>query len=268
MPGRAISDDLKEFTMKCVDDGTLTIQDCIEKGAFSLSTAKRLRREWLANGMSLAPKKRGGELGRPRKMSTEACQTLQDIVVAERSLYLTEIQQLLESYDHGHFTTSLIARQLKRMGLTRKIANCYSHNRSDELRTQFRHAVAQYTPNQLVFVDESSFDCRITNRSYARSMRNTLAYQKQRFQRGIRYSLLPACSLENLCFAPFLLRGSITGEAFYHYLEHELLPYMNPHPESNSVLICDNASVHKAAQVEALLKSKGEWQRGAAAPTD
>lgn len=43
MPNRAISDDVKRFAMRLMDGRKITIEDCATYGAFSVSTAKRLR---------------------------------------------------------------------------------------------------------------------------------------------------------------------------------------------------------------------------------
>jgi hypothetical protein len=58
----------------------------------------------------------------------------------------------------------------------------------------------------------------------------------------IRYSILPAISLDGVLHLDILTR-SWTTEEFRKFID-ALLDSMNPYPQKNSVLIMDNASTH------------------------
>ncbi len=59
--------------------------------------------------------------------------------------------------------------------------------RNADLRAQFRCRIARmYTPEQLVFVDESACDRRTTYRGHAWAMKGTAAVRKAFFVRGRR----------------------------------------------------------------------------------
>ncbi|KAJ8588418.1 hypothetical protein M405DRAFT_695360, partial [Rhizopogon salebrosus TDB-379] len=97
----------------------------------------------------------------------------------------------------------------------------------------------QYTPQQTVFVDESSFDRRTAIHGHAWALRGQRAVRKCFFVRGKRlYSLLPALSLDGILHAS-IVEGSFTAARFREFIE-ALLLRMRPFPENNSVIVLDN----------------------------
>lgn len=59
----------------------------------------------------------------------------------------------------------------------------------------------------------------------------------------IRYSVLPALSIDGaLCVA--IIEGSVDHIDFQEFIT-EVLENMTPYPGRNSILIMDNASIHK-----------------------
>ena len=53
-------------------------------------------------------------------------------------------------------------------------------------RAEFAACIGDYSPNQLVFVNESAVDCRITYHGYAWSMKGHQATRKAFFCHGRR----------------------------------------------------------------------------------
>lgn len=71
-----------------------------------------------------------------------------------------------------------------------------------------------------------------------------------RLHRGRRYQILPAYTQKGILFSR-VLQGSIDGAIFEDFIE-QLLHHCGRWPEPRSVLIMDNASIHrsdKAAQM-------------------
>jgi transposase len=66
--------------------------------------------------------------------------------------------------------------------------------------------------------------------------------------------LLPALTLEGIIYAK-IVEGSFTAERFIEFLEG-LLANMNPFPAKNSVLIMDNARVHRNSQVREMIEAR------------
>ena len=61
------------------------------------------------------------------------------------------------------------------------------------------------------------------------------------------YSLLPALSLDGIIWAK-VVEGSFTSIRFQAFIE-ELLERMEPFPGPNSVIVMDNARIHKHPEI-------------------
>jgi len=67
---------------------------------------------------------------------------------------------------------------------------------------------------------------------------------------------LPALTVDSyLDFEIF--QGSITAEIFMDFIEHKVLPHCNPRPGPRSVLVLDNASIHKNPRLRELCERYG-----------
>jgi len=40
--------------------------------------------------------------------------------------------------------------------------------------------------------------------------------------------------------------GAVNGDTFIAYVESQLLPLCNPYPQSRSIIVIDNASIHRS----------------------
>jgi hypothetical protein len=70
-----------------------------------------------------------------------------------------------------------------------------------------------------------------------------------------RYSILPAISLDGVLHLD-ILTSSWTAEEFRAYVE-VLLTRMNPYPQPNSVLVCDNVSAHHFNGLREMVEAQG-----------
>jgi DDE superfamily endonuclease len=135
----------------------------------------------------------------------------------------------------------------------------------------FRHTFGTlYTPDQVVFVDESSFDCRTEIQGRAWALSGKAAVRKDFFIRGqrcvfripvsqtanfcYRYSLLPALSLDGMISAS-ILKGSFTTQTFLDFI-HKTLRKMNPFPSKNSVLVMDNTRIHHHPSIVEMIEQR------------
>jgi transposase len=76
------------------------------------------------------------------------------------------------------------------------------------------------------------------------------------FRRSERWSLLPALTVDGY-LSYTIFQGSITSEILESFLEFQVLPYCNSHPAPNSVIVLDNASIHRSARVRQLCERAG-----------
>jgi transposase len=66
--------------------------------------------------------------------------------------------------------------------------------------------------------------------------------------------LLPALSLDGMIYAK-IVEGSFTAERFISFIEG-LLSRMNPFPGKNSVVIMDNAAIHRNSRITEMIESR------------
>ena len=149
---------------------------------------------------------------------------------------------------------------------------CPAIERDEDDRAQYQLIIgSHYETEQLVFVDESAFDRRVTRRPYAWAPIGCWARRRDFFIRGkryylhdigiqvfisksYRYSLLPALSLDGI-IAVEVLDRPFTAVSFNKFIEG-LLDQMNPWPQRNSVIIMDNASIHKSEELELMIENR------------
>ena len=128
--------------------------------------------------------------------------------------------------------------------------------RNEEDREEFKRNVrVHYRPEQLVFADESHFNRLTLRRPYAWSRRGERASRHEFQFRGTKYTILPALSLDGILHLE-VVENAVTGDVFRRFLEG-LLPHMNKWPLPNSVLVIDNASIHKVAGIRELVEEHG-----------
>ena len=93
-----------------------------------------------------------------------------------------------------------------------------AHEQNELLRNTFIAKVGrEYRPDQLIFMDEASKDERSLSREYGYSFKNTFAIKKIVFIRGVRYTILPALSLQGF-IAVDIIEGSCTKERFREFV--------------------------------------------------
>ena len=73
--------------------------------------------------------------------------------------------------------------------------------------------------------------------------------------RGTKYSILPALSLNGILHLE-VVENAVTGDIFCQFIQG-LLPQMNEWPLPNSVLVVDNAAIHKVAGIRELVEGRG-----------
>ena len=86
--------------------------------------------------------------------------------------------------------------------------------------------MADYSPEQLGFLDEVSKDERTTQRRYGRSRRNRRAAMRGVFVRGRRVSGEGLLTVDGM-MASTVVEGSMTRDLFLGFLEHEVVCFCN-----------------------------------------
>ena len=128
--------------------------------------------------------------------------------------------------------------------------------RNEHDRWEFKSLIDRYFwPDQLVFANESHFNQLTLRRPCAWSRRGERSTRYEFSFRGSKYSILPAISLDGIIHLE-VLDKAISGNDFRRFVQG-LLPRMNEWPLPRSVLIVDNASIHKVAGIREMVEERG-----------
>jgi hypothetical protein len=132
--------------------------------------------------------------------------------------FLDELKYLLQTnrFISAHFTT--VHRELVRAGISDKKVKKVASERNENLRADFIARMAQYSPEQLGFLDEVSKDERTAFRARGRSRKGTRAVRKGVFVRGRRFSAEGLLSMDGI-IASTVVEGSMTRALFLEFLE-------------------------------------------------
>ena len=180
-----------------------------------------------------------------------------ELVRSEPGLFLEEMRQRLFDSTGTLLSIQAIHENLvNRLSITLKKPSTVNSRKSLVAKFAFVERMEFFPANFLVFTDESSFCDKDLLRSFARSKQGTPAQRLIINQNPERWSLLPAISLNGLV-ALTTTSETFQGEKFEHFLEFDLLPRMNRYPGVNSVLVCDNAMIHRGARVKDLCNAAG-----------
>jgi hypothetical protein len=123
-------------------------------------------------------------------------------------------------------------------------------------RMRYQLAIANYQPEQFVFVDETRKDDRTTYRRRGRARRGYRAESRVQFVRGVGYSVLPALTIDGFLSAE-VVEGAFTKETFQRFILREVVHFMNPYPGKNSILVMDNCQIHKSRVLARILRGMG-----------
>ncbi|KAG2345952.1 hypothetical protein BDR05DRAFT_865518, partial [Suillus weaverae] len=120
-------------------------------------------------------------------------------------------------------STTALHENLRDLGLTYKRLRRVAAERDDGFRADCK-------------------DDRTILPRYGWSLSGQTPFDSVRLNRGIRYSVLPALTIDGY-MAVRVVEGSIDGAEFYDFVVNDL-PNMNPFPGPNSVVVLDNCSTH------------------------
>jgi transposase len=183
-------------------------------------------------------------------------QKLFEFIEDRPTAYLDEMQDFL--YDEFDLEVSIqtIHRILQKAHWSRKAVSARAAERSAPLRNAWIGIQKSWTADQLVFLDESAANERTGDRKFGWSPIGTACGVSRSIKRSERWSLLPALTIDGY-LSYTITQGSITTEDFEAFVGEQVLPYCSPYPGPRSVLILDNASIHRSEQLQELCQEHG-----------
>ena len=183
-----------------------------------------------------------------------------ELVIDRPGIYLHELQQELFEETGTEIDSSTICRFLGKSGFTKQKMVLAAKQQCEFMRAQYQLDMSVYIghPELLVFVDETGADRRNCLRRHAYSMRGRPATSRKFTFRGDRVNAICAISNDGLLDA-YTTTGTVNADTFLHFIEHALLPHLQPFNGINerSVVIMDNASIHHQSSIVDAIQSSG-----------
>ncbi|QRV93328.1 DDE superfamily endonuclease [Ceratobasidium sp. AG-Ba] len=194
--------------------------------------------------------------GRPRVLSALDVAYVRELLVQIPDLYLDEIRTRLFEARGMNVSEETLRRQLIRSGLTLKQLTRPAQEADEYERAGYMANVGMnYRTDQLVFVDESHCNRYTTHRKFGWSPYGARSIRPDHFIRGVGYSMLPALSIDGILHLVIQDRP-FKAPTFAAFIS-DLLLTMNPFPGPNSVIIMDNAPIHKSDEVKEMIVARG-----------
>ena len=161
--------------------------------------------------------------GRPRILNATVMAEIYDLIQETPSLFLDEIGEWLAIYHDQPISTTALHMNLCDLGLTYKQLRRTAAERDEVARAAWRHDLTtHFTAEQLVFIDESSKDDRTLYRHFGRAPAGERAVEVVEFDRGDRWSILPALTLDGYIAVRAVI-GSIDGVEFYDFVVNDVV---------------------------------------------
>ncbi len=223
MPFRKISRDIKIAAIRLYEDGILPLPAILDYLSMSRSTFYCTIARWHATEDVI--RHTNGVRGRPRLFHFSDTDYLKRLIRHRPDWFLDKLLNLLQTnrFISAHFST--IHRELVRAGVSSKKIKKIASERNDDLRADFIGRMAQYSPEQLGFLDEVSKDERTAFRAQGRSRKGTRAVKRGFFVRGRRFSAEGLLTIDGM-ISNTVVEGSMTKTMFLEYLEFSLVSFM------------------------------------------
>jgi transposase len=217
---RAISRDVKIAAIQLAERQLLPLNDILLCCGFSRRTFYRILKLWRTTGdvINNLPVQRNQH----RTLHHADIHYLLQLIRQNPDYFLDELLKLLKTnrFISVHYTT--IHQELTRAGVSRKRLQRVALERNEALRADFISRMAQFSPEELGFIDEVSKDERTVGRHYGRSKRGTRARKSQPFVRGRRTSTVGVLSVDGFV-AGTSVEGSLTKASFLHWMEFSVV---------------------------------------------
>jgi transposase len=139
---------------------------------------------------------------------------------------------------------------------SRKVVSKHAKERSEKLRQAFWQRTRSWSAEQVVCLDESAANERTGDRKRGWAPIGDECIAHYSIKRSERWSILPAMCLDGY-LAYDIYQGGYTSEMFERFLQYDVLPQCNPYPQPRSIIIMDNASIHRGWRVQELCLAAG-----------
>jgi hypothetical protein len=119
-----------------------------------------------------------------------------------------------------------------------------AQERDPVLRAAWFRKLANWRGEQLVFLDESGVNWKLTQPTHGWGPKGERTRIKVHTRRAVNLSLLPALTLDGY-IACNVYEGGVTTDRYMEFIEHDLLPKCGRYPGPKSVIVMDNCKIHR-----------------------
>ena len=245
------SNDLREKVIEAYENREGQVPTLARRFKVSTDFIRDLIERYIETGDILPKPHNGGCLPEIRGPKEKYLRSLK----AEPDLLLEEIQDRYYRAWGVFLSVSALCKRLQRLGLPRKKKQLYD----PEKKTQrVRRLTAEYHDNiqgvkaeNLIFLDEVGAVLNMVL-PYGRAPSHERVYGDRPVAKGCRISTVGAMSLSGLETA-MCFEGTLNASVFLHFIKNFLVPVLKPW----HVVIMDNASPHKNAEMAELISKTG-----------
>jgi transposase len=216
---RYISPDMKQYALCLIEKGW-TSKDIVEALGVSLKSITQWEDNHKQHGHVDPPTVLQD---RPRILTSAMTDNLQEMIKETPSLFLDEISKFLTLYHNQPISTTTLHNNLCDLGLTYKHLRRVATECDDVAHAEWLHDIlANFTADQMVFLDEESKDEHVPLHRFGCSLSGDAADDCVMLDRGIRYSILPALTV-NGYIAVRAIEGSIDRAKFYDFVVNDVV---------------------------------------------
>ncbi len=245
------SQDLRDRIIEALEAYLETRQEIADTYGVSRSYVQKVWRRW-RDTRNRAALPRGG--GRVRTLATHA-ERIRAEVEQQPDVTLAELCERIAQGDGPHASSSMMCRELQRLNLPRKKKVVHASERDtprvQAMRADYRETMVEFIAKHLKFIDESGVHLSFT-RLYGRAEPGARVVDAAPYQPAEKWTLVAALCLHTVD-APWVLPGSMTGDAFEVYVQHVLAPTLKRH----DLVVMDRLPAHHVAGVERLIRARG-----------
>ena len=214
-----------------------------------------------------------GKRGRRRVINNAVRNKILEIVSNNPALYLDEIQEQLHGETNTWFSLQAISNCLIENNFTRKVMEERAVQASLEEQRLYKYCLSLVPdPRMLMFIDETHKSRGEQRRRRGRGRAGERVYREVLFNRELNYTMIGAVDINGFfrpaCEVIFKKRssndrnpsrGTVDAARFTQYVEECVVPYLGnfDNNEPRSVVVMDNASIHKDRRVVELIEGAG-----------
>ena len=152
---------------------------------------------------------------------------LEVILLAEPGLFLDELQEKLHTVRDIAVSISTLSCTLSHLAIPHKSIAKEAAEQNEDLCATWQIAMAQYDPQQVVFIDEAGVDDQTNFHKNGWAPLGQACMCCTSFLRGQKYSILPGLSVDGIITLD-IFEGSVNREHFLMFLHNHLVcTYLN-----------------------------------------